>query len=78
VIEQRMLEPLLHRHKLALSALCFAVRTGNTFLGSLLWVIYSMEKLNFDIHSEFFMRLLTGWTFCLRRWVDYAKFIGIQ
>uniref|UniRef100_A0ACD5TH06 Uncharacterized protein n=1 Tax=Avena sativa TaxID=4498 RepID=A0ACD5TH06_AVESA len=41
VIEQRMLEPLLHRHKLALSALCFAVRTGNTFLGSLLWVDYA-------------------------------------
>ncbi|EMS60740.1 hypothetical protein TRIUR3_07434 [Triticum urartu] len=39
VIEQRMLEPLLHRHKLALSALCFAVRTGNTFLGSLLLAI---------------------------------------
>ncbi|CAN6342180.1 unnamed protein product [Urochloa humidicola] len=41
VIEQRMLEPLLHRHKLALSAMCFAVRTGNTFLGSLLWVDYA-------------------------------------
>ncbi|VFQ94190.1 unnamed protein product [Cuscuta campestris] len=41
VIEQRMLEPLLHQHKLALSALCFAVRTGNTFLGSLLWVDYA-------------------------------------
>lgn len=36
VIEQRMLEPLLHQHKLMLSAICFAVRTGNTFLGSLL------------------------------------------
>ncbi|CAL9775910.1 unnamed protein product, partial [Musa acuminata subsp. burmannicoides] len=36
VIEQRILEPLLHNQKLALSALCFAVRTGNTFLGSLL------------------------------------------
>jgi len=36
VIEQRLLEPMLHQHKLALSALCFAVRTGNTFLGSLL------------------------------------------
>jgi hypothetical protein len=34
VIEQRLLEPLLHRHKVALSAMCFAVRTGNTFLGS--------------------------------------------
>ncbi|KAG2627871.1 protein RETICULATA-RELATED 4, chloroplastic-like [Panicum virgatum] len=41
VIEQRMLEPLLHRHKLALGAMCFAVRTGNTFLGSLLWVDYA-------------------------------------
>lgn len=41
VIEQRILEPLLHKHKLMLSALCFAVRTGNTFLGSLLWVDYA-------------------------------------
>ncbi|CAA3028392.1 RETICULATA-RELATED 4, chloroplastic-like [Olea europaea subsp. europaea] len=41
VIEQRILEPLLHRHKLFLSAICFAVRTGNTFLGSLLWVDYA-------------------------------------
>ncbi|KAE8691018.1 hypothetical protein F3Y22_tig00110893pilonHSYRG00930 [Hibiscus syriacus] len=41
VIEQRILEPLLHQHKLVLSALCFAVRTGNTFLGSLLWVDYA-------------------------------------
>ncbi|KAK9274135.1 hypothetical protein L1049_018949 [Liquidambar formosana] len=41
VIEQRMLEPLLHRHKIMLSAICFAVRTGNTFLGSLLWVDYA-------------------------------------
>ncbi|KAI4383694.1 hypothetical protein MLD38_009500 [Melastoma candidum] len=41
VIEQRMLEPLLHRHKVMLSAMCFAVRTGNTFLGSLLWVDYA-------------------------------------
>lgn len=36
VIEQRILEPLLHQHKLILSAICFAVRTGNTFLGSLM------------------------------------------
>ncbi|KAM7497144.1 hypothetical protein LguiA_021558 [Lonicera macranthoides] len=36
VIEQRLLEPMLHNHKLVLSAICFAVRTGNTFLGSLL------------------------------------------
>ncbi|KAL1539948.1 Protein RETICULATA-RELATED 4, chloroplastic [Salvia divinorum] len=41
VIEQRCLEPLLHQHKLFLSAICFAVRTGNTFLGSLLWVDYA-------------------------------------
>ncbi|KAF3781275.1 RETICULATA-RELATED 4 protein [Nymphaea thermarum] len=36
VIEQWILEPLLHEQKLILSALCFAVRTGNTFLGSLM------------------------------------------
>ncbi|CAN0901792.1 Protein RETICULATA-RELATED 4, chloroplastic [Linum grandiflorum] len=41
VIEQRILEPVLHQHKLMLSALCFAVRTGNTYLGSLLWVDYA-------------------------------------
>ncbi|XP_075489727.1 protein RETICULATA-RELATED 4, chloroplastic-like [Primulina tabacum] len=41
VIEQRILEPMLHQHKLVLSALCFAVRTGNTFLGTLLWVDYA-------------------------------------
>ncbi|KAK6933851.1 Protein RETICULATA-related [Dillenia turbinata] len=41
VIEQRILEPLLHQHKLVLSAMCFAVRTGNTFLGSLMWVDYA-------------------------------------
>ncbi|XP_078178881.1 protein RETICULATA-RELATED 4, chloroplastic-like [Carex rostrata] len=41
VIEQRMLEPLLHNNKALLSAMCFAVRTGNTFLGSLLWVDYA-------------------------------------
>ncbi|PHU03235.1 hypothetical protein BC332_28486 [Capsicum chinense] len=41
VIEQRILEPMLHQHKLMLSAMCFAVRTGNTFLGSLLWVDYA-------------------------------------
>ncbi|XP_015952769.1 protein RETICULATA-RELATED 4, chloroplastic [Arachis duranensis] len=41
IIEQRILEPLLHQHKLMLSALCFAVRTGNTYLGSLLWVDYA-------------------------------------
>lgn len=41
VIEQRILEPMLHQHKLFLSTICFAVRTGNTFLGSLLWVEYA-------------------------------------
>lgn len=41
VIEQRMLEPWLHSQKLALSVTCFAVRTGNTFLGSLMWVDYA-------------------------------------
>ncbi|XP_010269771.1 PREDICTED: protein RETICULATA-RELATED 4, chloroplastic-like [Nelumbo nucifera] len=41
VIEQRILEPFLHHQKLILSAICFAVRTGNTFLGSLLWVDYA-------------------------------------
>ncbi|XP_068655163.1 protein RETICULATA-RELATED 4, chloroplastic-like [Aristolochia californica] len=41
VVEQRILEPMLHQHKLLLSALCFAFRTGNTFLGSLLWVDYA-------------------------------------
>lgn len=41
IIEQRILEPLLHQQKLILSAVCFAVRTGNTFLGSLLWVDYA-------------------------------------
>ncbi|CAM6112647.1 unnamed protein product [Calypogeia fissa] len=41
VVEQRVLEPLLGRRKLALSAASFAVRTGNTFLGSLLWVDYA-------------------------------------
>ncbi|XP_022152568.1 protein RETICULATA-RELATED 4, chloroplastic-like [Momordica charantia] len=41
VIEQRILEPLLHKQKLALSAICFVIRTGNTFLGSLMWVDYA-------------------------------------
>ncbi|KAK3019437.1 hypothetical protein RJ639_004508 [Escallonia herrerae] len=41
VIEQRILEPLLHQQKIILSAICFAVRTGNTFLGSLMWVDYA-------------------------------------
>ncbi|KAM0948802.1 hypothetical protein DsansV1_C06g0063251 [Dioscorea sansibarensis] len=41
VLEQRILEPMLHNHKLLLSASCFVARTGNTFLGSLLWVDYA-------------------------------------
>ncbi|KAL8129351.1 hypothetical protein V2J09_018506 [Rumex salicifolius] len=41
VVEQRILEPMLHNHKIVLSAMCFAIRTGNTFLGSLLWVDYA-------------------------------------
>ncbi|PON74304.1 Protein RETICULATA-related [Parasponia andersonii] len=41
IIEQRILEPLLHQHKVVLGAICFAVRTGNTFLGSLMWVDYA-------------------------------------
>ncbi|KAL4592172.1 hypothetical protein LXL04_005158 [Taraxacum kok-saghyz] len=41
VLEQRLLEPLLHQQKLMLSAACFIVRTGNTYLGSLLWVDYA-------------------------------------
>eukprot|EP00262_Sarcandra_glabra_P013371 TRINITY_DN368_c0_g1_i1.p1 TRINITY_DN368_c0_g1~~TRINITY_DN368_c0_g1_i1.p1 ORF type:complete len:383 (+),score=43.77 TRINITY_DN368_c0_g1_i1:76-1224(+) len=41
VVEQRILEPLLHQQKIILSAMCFAVRTGNTFLGSLMWVDYA-------------------------------------
>ncbi|KAG0541070.1 hypothetical protein BDA96_03G464300 [Sorghum bicolor] len=41
VLEQRILEPLLHNQKLLLSAMCFMVRSGNTFLGSLLWIDYA-------------------------------------
>ncbi|PHT60511.1 hypothetical protein CQW23_02874 [Capsicum baccatum] len=41
VIEQRILEPLLHKHKIILGALCFVFRTGNTFLGSLMWVDFA-------------------------------------
>ncbi|KAL9421023.1 hypothetical protein AB3S75_038567 [Citrus x aurantiifolia] len=41
VIEQRILEPLLHENKIILAAICFAFRTGNTFLGSLMWVDYA-------------------------------------
>lgn len=41
VVEQRVLEPALHNQKLALSVLSFVCRTGNTFLGSLMWVDYA-------------------------------------
>lgn len=41
VIEQRILEPILHRRKLLLSVMSFGVRTGNTYLGSLMWVDYA-------------------------------------
>lgn len=41
VIEQRILEPLLHQNKIILGAICFAFRTGNTFLGSLMYDISS-------------------------------------
>jgi hypothetical protein len=38
VLEQRLIEPLLHGAPLVSTAASFVVRTGNTFLGSLLWV----------------------------------------
>jgi hypothetical protein len=41
VVEQRILEPMLHNQKLLLSVMSFAIRTGNTFLGSLMWVDYA-------------------------------------
>ncbi|KAG6555196.1 hypothetical protein Mapa_003235 [Marchantia paleacea] len=41
VVEQRVLEPLLHNQKVVLGVSSFAVRTANTFLGSLLWVDYA-------------------------------------
>nr|CAB3475484.1 unnamed protein product [Digitaria exilis] len=41
VLEQRMLEPLLHNHKVLLSAVCTVIRTGNTFLGALLWIDFA-------------------------------------
>ncbi|KAF7153966.1 hypothetical protein RHSIM_Rhsim01G0192300 [Rhododendron simsii] len=39
IIEQRMLEPLLHQHKLMLTLCNFIVRTGNTYLGSLITAV---------------------------------------
>ncbi|WVY99407.1 hypothetical protein V8G54_025477 [Vigna mungo] len=41
IIEQRILEPLLHRNKLILTAAYFTVRTANTYWGSLLWVDFA-------------------------------------
>ncbi|MED6223906.1 Protein RETICULATA-RELATED 4, chloroplastic [Stylosanthes scabra] len=41
IIEQRILEPLLRKNKLILSAAYFAVRTANTYWGSLLWVDFA-------------------------------------
>ncbi|XP_021772109.1 protein RETICULATA-RELATED 4, chloroplastic-like [Chenopodium quinoa] len=55
IVEQRILEPMFHNQKLVLSALCFAVRTGNTFLGSLLWVDYArwigIQKAHDENHA---------------------------
>ncbi|XP_027340969.1 protein RETICULATA-RELATED 4, chloroplastic-like [Abrus precatorius] len=41
IIEQRILEPLLHQNKLILTAAYFTVRTANTYWGSLLWVDFA-------------------------------------
>ncbi|KAL2597064.1 hypothetical protein AAZX31_11G147700 [Glycine max] len=41
IIEQRILEPLLHRNKLILTATYFTIRTANTYWGSLLWVDFA-------------------------------------
>ena len=38
VAEQRLIEPLLHKLPMASTLASFIVRTGNTFVGSLLWV----------------------------------------
>ncbi|CAI5478677.1 unnamed protein product [Closterium sp. Yama58-4] len=51
IVEQRMLEPMLHNQKLLLSVLSFIVRTGNTFLGSLLWVDYA--RISRDLYRSF-------------------------
>ncbi|XP_048499734.2 protein RETICULATA-RELATED 4, chloroplastic-like [Beta vulgaris subsp. vulgaris] len=55
IIEQRLLEPMFHKQKLLLSAFCFAVRTGNTFVGSLLWVDYArwigIQKAHGEEHA---------------------------
>ena len=73
VIEQRMLEPLLHQRKLILSAASFAVRTGNTFLGSLLWVFCTLRGLTpLSVLSVHLLTML------LCRWIDYARWVGVQ
>ncbi|KAK7334755.1 hypothetical protein VNO80_26518 [Phaseolus coccineus] len=41
IIEQRILEPLLHQNKVLLTASYFTVRTANTYWGSLLWVDFA-------------------------------------
>ncbi|KAL5078109.1 hypothetical protein RYX36_017093 [Vicia faba] len=41
IIEQRILEPLLRRNKLMLTAAYFTVRNANTYWGSLLWVDFA-------------------------------------
>nr|GME09575.1 protein RETICULATA-RELATED 4, chloroplastic-like [Ipomoea batatas] len=51
IIEQRLLEPLLHNQKILLSALCFAFRTGNTFLGSLITKYIDKKGWREDLHS---------------------------
>jgi hypothetical protein len=38
VLEERIIETLFKGNPAVCGALSFAVRTGNTFLGSLLWV----------------------------------------
>ena len=41
VVEQRMIEPLLHGFPLASTAASFVVRTANTFVGSALWIDFT-------------------------------------
>lgn len=52
VIEQRILEPLLHNKKILLSVICFAVRTGNTFLGSLMYDLIFLFDLMLKAFSS--------------------------
>ncbi|RVW97252.1 Protein RETICULATA-related 4, chloroplastic [Vitis vinifera] len=86
--EQRILEPMLHKHKLLLSALCFAVRTGNTFLGSLLWVDYArwvgVQKVQEDhgvvleVYSMFGLLLCftSEYWFLPGKWISQLGFVG--